>query len=80
MVLRVSEDGGKTFASAVQLNHGLPAGYVALTTTNVGSTIGALYENADATDVANNPKAGCYTRISYQNITLVSDINRSQNL
>jgi hypothetical protein len=71
MVLRLSDDGGESFAAAVQLNHGLPAGYVTLTTTGDRSTVGALYENANATDIATNPHAGCYTRISYQNVTLV---------
>ena len=73
MVLRSSADGGESFSSPVQLNHGLPAGYVTLTTTSDSSTIGALYENANAKDVASNQntKDPCYTRISYQNITLL---------
>ena len=82
MVLRLSVDGGSTFAAPVQIDRGvaptvesagMPAGYITLTTTNDPTTVGALYENANAADIKANPKAGCYQRISYQNITLKSD-------
>ena len=77
MVVRASDDGGKSFDAPVQLDRGtggavgMPAGYITLTTTGNSSTIGALYENANAQDMATNPNASCYARISYQNITLV---------
>jgi hypothetical protein len=71
MMLRVSENGGDSFAAPVQLDRGIagaagmPAGYVTLTTTDDSSTVGALYENAG------DLNGSCYARISYQNITLL---------